>query len=118
MTRTPTRKKRRGTQALHYFRIHANPLPGSRNVRHGGAYISCWVNFPHGEGAQLLARHYIRGWGWRVRSVQEHRYPTRADYVGDPALKYFDEAAADGCSFVFHAYPPDKPRKTRPRRPK
>lgn len=115
---TTKRKKRRGSPALHYFRIHANPVPGSKNARHGGAYISCWVNYPHGEGAEVLARHYIRSWGWRVRSVQEHRYPTRADYSRDPALKYFDEAAADGSSFVFHTYPPAKSRIARPRRHK
>ena len=117
MTRAP-RRKTRVTLALHYFLIHANPLAGSRNTRHGGAYISCWVNYPHGEGALVLARHYIRNWGWRVRSVQEHRYPTRANYLGKPSLKYFDEAAADGSSFVFHTYPPGESRTAGSRRTK
>ena len=102
-TSSQTRKNKGA--ALHYFRIHVSPKPGSRNSARGGAYISCWVNFPHGEGALVLAKYYIRGFGWRVRRVQEHLYPTRADYADSPNRKYFDEAAADGSSFVVHTYP-------------
>jgi hypothetical protein len=59
----------------------------------------------------VLAKHYIRGFGWRVRRVEEHEYPTRADYARNPNIQYFDEAAADGSSFVVHTYPPKRTRK-------
>jgi hypothetical protein len=109
----PVRRRSRAAAGLHYFRIQASPAPGSANSRFTGAYISCWVNYPHGEGALVLAKHYIRGFGWRVRYVQEHRYPKRSDYARNPALKYFDEAAADGSSFVFHTYTKPKRRSNK-----
>lgn len=74
-------------------------------MKHAGAYISCWVNYPHGEGALVLAKHYIRSLGWRVRQLQDHRYANRADYARNPNVQYFDEATSDGASFVFHTYP-------------
>ena len=90
---------------LHYFRIHANPSPGSRHRRRGGVYVSCWIDFPLREGALVLAKYYVRQEGWRVRSVQDQRWVTRRQYARSPELKYYDEAAADGASFVFHTYP-------------
>jgi hypothetical protein len=99
------RAQSRQSARLHYFMMHVAPAPGSRFTRYGGAYVSCWVNFTHGEGALVLAKHYVRAEGWRIRKVEEHRFPSRNDYSRSPDLKYFDEASVDGSSFVYHRYP-------------
>jgi hypothetical protein len=67
--------------------------------------VSCWVNFPHQEGALVLAKHYIQAAGWRFRALEERKWATRANYRGDKSLQYYDEAAKDGSSLVFHMYP-------------
>jgi hypothetical protein len=46
--------------------------------------------------------------------VEEHRYPTRQDYLQKPTLRYFDEAVADGSCFAVHTYP--KKRRVTSRR--
>ena len=95
----------RQSPRLHYFMLHVGPARGSRFAKYGGAYVSCWVDFAHGEGALVLAKHYVRAEGWRIRKLEEHRFPSRNDYARSPNLKYFDEAVADGSSFVYHRYP-------------
>lgn len=98
--------------------LRAAPVAGSKNVKFGGAYISCWVNYPHEEGALVLAKHYVRGAGWRCRSVLDRKWVRRSDYSKHDSLKYYNEAAKDGSSFVFHNYPKrgqeqfDKPLKS------
>ena len=56
------------------------------------------------EGALLLAKHYIRGAGWTVRSVQEHRCFSDVSVVPDGSRKYYREAERGGASFVFDTY--------------
>jgi len=92
-----------------YFMIHASPHPTSNNRMYGGAYVSCWVNYPHEEGALVLAKYYIRCSGWQCRKVHDRKWGRRSDYVGKKSLRYFDEAAKDGSSFVFHTYPKGRP---------
>ena len=105
MPKAADKQRKTRSRSLHYFMIHCKPAPGSANARHGGAYLSCWVNYPHDEGALALAKFYLRHFGGRVRRVEEHRMPTRRDYLRKPELRYFDEAIADGACFVPHVYP-------------
>jgi hypothetical protein len=120
-SRQAVRKKMELSQwgGLRYFMLRAVPRPKSKNTKHGGAYISCWVNYPHEEGALVLAKHYIKSEGWQCRAVNEKKWVRRSDYEGDESLRYYEEAANDGSSFVFHVYPrvrrsnPTK-RSTRP----
>ncbi len=94
--------------------IHANPLPSNReSLKYGGAYISCWIEFPLAEGAEELAKFYIRKQKWKIRSIKEHSLVTRSDYKDRKhLLQYLDEAKKDGASFTFHLYP-KKRRKGR-----
>jgi hypothetical protein len=95
----------RRSTGLYYFVIHATPTQNSKYRKRGGAYVSCWVNFPHQEGALVRAKHYIQAAGWRFRALEERKRVTRANYRGEESLQYYDEAAKDGSSFVFHMYP-------------
>jgi len=110
-------KRSRGPRSggLNYFMMHAVPMKGSKSQKHGGAYVSCWVNFPHGEGALVLAKHYIRSAGWRFRRLQEHKWLTRSDHRGRKSLQYYDEAAKDGSSFVFDLYPKSEKKRSNKR---
>ncbi len=108
MAKATDRKRKSRGLALHYFMIHCKPAPKSKYSRYGGAYVSCWVNFPDGGGALALAKFNLRDSGWRVQRVEEHRFPTRSDYLSHPQLKFFDEALADGWRFLFHTYPKER----------
>jgi hypothetical protein len=108
---TSKKANARRSKGLYYFVIHATPSQNSKYRKQGGAYVSCWVNFPHQEGALVLAKHYIQAAGWRFRALEERKWATRANYRGDKSLQYYDEAAKDGSSFVFHMYPKASKKK-------
>ena len=117
------RKKVKSNQwgGLYYFMLRAAPKPKSKNSKYGGAYISCWVNYPHEEGALVLAKHYIGSVGWQCRMVHEKKWVRHSDYEDDESLKYlkyYEEATNDGSSFVFHIYPKQhRGNPTKNRRP-
>ena len=90
---------------MYWFLIHATPPRPSAHS--GGAYVTCWINFALQDGAELLAKHYISEAGWTPGDVEEVQIVERDHYAGEPELQYFDEAAKDGASFVFHTYPLD-----------
>ena len=94
---------------LHFFTILASQelrsTARSRRRSHDGAFVNCWIDFKHYEGALLLAKFYIRQEGWRIRRVQEHRWITGPTDVARGSVRYFSEAKRDGASFVFHRYP-------------
>lgn len=91
---------------MYFFVIQAAPLEGScveEDFR--GAYVSCWVDFALREGAEVLARHYIREQGWAPGRIDEMRWVERTDYARDPEnVVYFDEAKQEGASFVIHMW--------------
>lgn len=100
------RRSRFGPDGLHWFVLLAHPRPGARRTqRSGGAYVSAWIDFRLHEGALLLAKHYVRQRGWRVRSVIEHRWFDRLADVAPRARRWFREARAEGACFVWHQYP-------------
>ena len=92
---------------MHYFLIEATPESDNEQAQDtGGAFISCWVNFPMADGAELLAVYYIQEAGWIPGEVQERQWVEKTDYEADPEhLPYFLEAEQDGASFVFHCWP-------------
>ena len=104
----PTQRNATFGDGLHYFLIHAHAKD-----RAEGAYVGCWVNFRLYEGALLLARFYVRDAGWKIRSVDEHRWYELAD-VPAAGRRYFKEAKKDGASFVFHRYPKGRAERTKP----
>jgi hypothetical protein len=57
----------------------------------------CWINFRLHEGALLLAKFYIRNEGWKVRSIDEHRWYELTD-VPIAGRKYFKEAKKNSAS--------------------
>jgi hypothetical protein len=98
---------------MYYFIIHANPQKGTKHAKYGGAYISCWINFPMSNGAEQLARYYIRANGWKIRRIHQRFKVSKADSRKKPGFtKYFDEAAKDGTSFVYHIYPKGRSNNT------
>jgi len=90
---------------MFWFMINARPLEPC--AQSGRAYVNCWINFALQDGAELLAKHYIRKAGWSPGEVEDVRHVERNDYLDDPALQYFEEAAKDGASLVFYEYPLD-----------
>ncbi|MDX2218387.1 MAG: hypothetical protein SF172_05130 [Burkholderiales bacterium] len=89
---------------LRYFVILAYAGPKSGQPANVGAYVSCWVNFPSEDGALVVAKHYIRDAGWLAKRVIEQKWVQLQDSKGKDSMQYYQEAVADGCSFVFHLY--------------
>lgn len=91
---------------LFYFMIHAQPT-ASRSGAHrlGGAYVNCWIDFRNREGALLLARHFVRRDGWRIRSVQESTWIDGPARAVRGTLRWYREAQRLGACFVFNTYP-------------
>lgn len=109
-----TRRANFAVGGIHYFTIHARPRPGSRLATEwGGAFVNCWISFRLQEGALVLAKYYIRGQGWLVRSVQEHRWINRAIDLPPGSRRFFREAQTDGACFEFHFYPKSQGRAGR-----
>jgi len=75
-----------------------------------GAYVSCWVDFDHTEGAEVLAQHYIREAGFLPLKTEEMKQPTLETYSNDEqeGLQYFQEAVEHGYCLSFHLYPPEE----------
>jgi hypothetical protein len=96
----------------HYFMIEAKPKPDHPEAdESGGSYVSCWINFVLPEGAELLARYYLEQYGWTPGKLHEHKIVDETSYTGEYAdsLQYYQEAQADGASFVFHSWSVDAP---------
>lgn len=91
---------------MFHFVLHAIPKQAEQDT--AGAYVSCWIDFRHREGAELLARHYVEESGWTPGEIEEARWVEESDYAGAPELQYFLEAKQDGASLVFHRYPPEE----------
>src|SRR5262245_61596039 len=100
---------RSGKDGLHFFTILAIQKQGSGTTanrrRRDGAYVNCWIDFRLYEGALVLAKFYIRKEGWRIRTVEQHRWVNGPADVERGAVRYFREAKRDGASFVYHRYP-------------
>src|SRR5262245_55572139 len=104
--------KRISKDGLHFFTILAfNQREGARSRgRSEGAYVNCWVNFRLYDGALVLAKFYIRKYGWRVRAVEGHRWINGPADLPRGSVRYFREALKDGASFVFNRYPSQRSR--------
>jgi hypothetical protein len=90
--------RRSAKRGLHFFTILA--------FKNGtGAFVNCWIDFSLYEGALTLAKFYIRQEGWRIRTVEKHRWIDGPEEVVRGAVRYFKEAKRDGASFVYHRYP-------------
>src|SRR5262245_46043578 len=92
---------------MHYFMIEATPAPDN-DQEHGvgGAFVNCWINFILEDGAEVLARYYIKQAGWIPGVAHEHLLVKADTYQDDPEnLQYYLEAEADGASFIFHSWP-------------
>lgn len=101
--------KTRNTQTgqwggLRHFVILAYAGPNSGQPTNVGAYVSCWINYPSEDGALVLAKHYIRDAGWLTKRVIEKKWLQLPDSKGKDSMQYYQEAVADGASFVFHLY--------------
>jgi hypothetical protein len=87
--------------------VHFVQLSASRTGRGGkriGAFINCWIRFPWPDGAELLAKHYVKRQGYAIRRIAKGPLISRRP-IDKRVRPYFDEAMRDGASFVFHEYP-------------
>lgn len=97
---------RAGRDGVFWFMIHANPKSRSGRWAHwGGAYVSCFVRFPQRESALIVAKHWIRAEGWRVRSLQAEAWFTDVSQSIPRQRRFHREALRDGASFVYNRYP-------------
>ena len=93
--------------ALFFVTLEASPKPS--HPRYGetdGAFVSCWVNEPTAELAQIVARTSAEANGWDVVDLDECRRVVREEFVEKPeSLALFDQARIDGLVLAFHTWP-------------
>jgi hypothetical protein len=92
---------------MFFFSVEAKPKPRTKKaMEFGGAHVNCWIDFKLQDGAEQLARFYIRKDGWLPVSVDDVRWVIKADYVARPEwLDYYLEARKSGAFFVYHTWP-------------
>jgi hypothetical protein len=60
----------------HYFMIHANPQQSSKHAKYGGAYISCWINFPLIDSAEQTSEVLYSG-----RWMEDSQHPGKIQSI-------------------------------------
>ena len=97
--------------------IHAFPDPNKEQDEEAqgapGAYVSCFIDFEEVEGAEILARHYVKAAGWIPLECEKPTISTpESCTVGEASgLEYFEQAKEFGYCLSFHLYPPEKKRR-------
>ena len=87
-----------------YLRYEVRPQP-RRHLRHGGAFVNCWVWAGAVTIAARYARKVIRSEGWLLHRREEARAVARREFLNLPkALASYDRAKVDGYSFTFHLW--------------
>lgn len=92
---------------MFYFRIEATPsLENEADAETGGAFVNCWIDFKIQDGAEELARYYIKQAGWVPGETEAARWVEKEEYREMPeTLVWFTEAEEDGVCLVFHSWP-------------
>ena len=98
---------------MFFFRLQALPDPDAERdpAAQGaiGAFVNVWIDYADQEGAEVLARHYVKLAGWLPQQVEDVRCPAATDYAADDDLRlYFDEAVGHGYCVSFHLYTEDR----------
>lgn len=98
---------------MFFFRLQALPDPNAERdpAAQGaiGAFVNVWIDYAGQEGAEVLARHYVKRAGWLPQEIEDVRCPTTTDYAADDDLRrYFDEAVEQGHCVSFYLYYEDR----------
>ena len=92
-----------------FFEFECSPLPGSAAAdRYGGAFATCWIDSGDQSEAEVQARGFLEGEGWRVETVEEAYVIARSVYDdghSPEGLERFDRAVQDGDCYQIHTYP-------------
>ena len=86
--------------------IDAAPTTDLRTTNYGGATASCWINFPHADGSEVLARYFIKCAGWEPGNLEETYWFEKSDSdYNSEFTPYVLEAEEKGFSILFHVWP-------------
>ena len=95
-------------EGLYVVTVEALPAAGSGAFAlHGGAYINVFTT----DATELQARdtvsREVADAGWKIQSIGNIDWVTRADYADDPSsLEHFEQALIAGVVLVIHTFPP------------
>jgi hypothetical protein len=96
-----------GMESIHLIMVNALPVPGTDAFKEfGGATINVYTIEMSNDAAIAIAVREILAAGWRVESIEDTFFLTRADLAEEPdGLQYFEQALLDGIVLVFYTYP-------------
>ncbi|MFY9342606.1 MAG: hypothetical protein WAT39_08955 [Planctomycetota bacterium] len=94
---------------MYFFRLQALPDPRAKRdpaaIGAIGAFVNVWIDFAEQEGAEVLARHYVKLAGWLPQQVEDVRCPDVCDYDhDDDSRRYFEQATEHGYCVSFYLY--------------
>jgi hypothetical protein len=94
---------------MYYFMFHVIPTTEHSDSRSiGGAYVSCWIDYPTFEEAKATAEREIVKSHWQIESLEEAGTIDRTSYVNDPTgLEQYEQALISKVVFAYHIYPMD-----------
>jgi hypothetical protein len=72
-----------------------------------GAYAVILVHFKECTGAEVLAKHYIKKNGWKVKKRTRVSEVSKADCTTPERQEYYAEAMKYGYSLAFHMWGKD-----------
>jgi hypothetical protein len=73
--------------------------------RVAGAYVNAWIDFPEQEGAEALARFYVKQAGWKDGELDQEAIWIDDMDLQDESYQYYQEALECGSSLVFNTFP-------------
>ena len=100
----------RGSSDVFFLKYKVKPKPGvKRRQGFGGAYVTCWMEFPSLDQAKAAAIDRIHEDGWDVIELEEAK--PAPEPVDDSAREDYDQARIDKTVLRFFTWPAKKARE-------
>jgi|KBSSwiStaDraftv2_1062776.scaffolds.fasta_scaffold519896_2 hypothetical protein len=97
---------------IFWFQFEVRPeFTHPKRDEYAGAAVVCWIRHDSLQQAEKDIRQWLFDEHWHVVATREAELMTREDQRPE-GLKYYDEAEADGASFLFHIWRAGKPGDT------
>lgn len=92
---------------LFTFRAIVNPKSKTafEHSDAGGAYVNCWISFKDRDGAEKLAKFYIKKAGWIPEMKTEESQVQKSWCKKKTDKKYYAEALKYGYTLVLNMWP-------------